>query len=128
MLNSESGGVNIGPRKVRGSSASSYGNLNIEGLLERMGQLDMDKINNNSFARNRRSLDNFTFWGPVVCFVSFLVASVFMVRVRSARNYPLRKNRALKRKSNRNKTGSKLNPSSDSEVDHCDNRAEYTMV
>ena len=92
-----------------------------------MGKLDMAEVNNRplAHARGRRSTHDFLFWGPVVCFVSFLIASVFMVRVKSAESNVRVKNKKSKsgrKKATKNVSSNVVqNPASD-------NRADYTMV
>ena len=87
-LISESGGVNIGPRKVRGRSSNAFDNLNVGETLRQLGDLDMRAVNNYPSAashyRSRRATDEFVVYGPIVCFLAFLLASIFMVRVKGS--------------------------------------------
>ena len=95
---SESGGVNFGPRKVRGSTHVPA-TLDHTNLLRELDGMDVDSINGRgSHVRSRRSADDFVLWGPIVCFIAFLLASVFVVRTSKPR---VRNNRSNERRNNR---------------------------
>ena len=128
----------MGPRKIRGGKA--YDNLDFEKLLSQMSNLDFRSINNRprydyrayepshdspyfpghhvyDHYRNRRSVDELVIWGPIVCFMSFLIASVFMVGVKGAKTNP-------KIRNVRTKTKGKNSANENSRS----NRDERTMV
>ena len=94
---SESGGVNFGPRKIRGNSFPNLAGINYGEALRELNGLDMDSINGRT-ARSRRSTDDFAILGPVACFVAFMIASVFVIRVRASEK-SIKTKKSIKNKS-----------------------------